>query len=124
MSEPLCMLGIIMIDLTITNANIRIVEIIEYYNIIMRHQNIRNIAHMPGPSIQVGIILIDLTIRNADIRIVEIIEYLKLKNETKNWNIQNIAQMPGSSVQVEDFTERFDDWQKNVRISAKQIVEY
>ena len=42
----------------------------------------------------------------------------------KNWNIQNIAQMPGSSVQVEDFTERFDDCQKNVRISAKQIVEY
>ena len=69
-------------------------------------------------------ILIDLTIRNADIRIVEIIEYLKLKNETKNWNIQNIAQMPGPFVQVEDFTERFDDWPKNVRISAKQIVEY
>ena len=32
--------------------------------------------------------------------------------------------MPGPSVQVEDFTEGFDDWQKNVRISAKQIVEY
>ena len=79
---------------------------------------------MSDPLCMLGIILIDLTIRNADIRIVEIIEYLKLKNETKNWNIQNIAQMPGPSVQVEDFTERFDDWQKNVRISAKQIVEY
>ena len=71
-----------------------------------------------------GIIMIDLTITNANIRIVEIIEYLKLKNETKYWIIQNTAQMPGPSVQVEDFTERFDDWQKNVRISAKQIVEY
>ena len=76
------MLGIIMIDWTIRNTKIIMVEIIEYYNIVIKHQNIRNIAHMPGPSVQVGIILIDLTIRNADIRIVEIIEYLKLKNET------------------------------------------
>ena len=69
-----------------------------------------------------GIIMIDLTIINEDIEIVEIIEYYNIT--IKHQNIRNIAQMPGPSVQVEDFTERFDDWQKNVRISAKQIVEY
>ena len=48
------MLGIIMIDLTIINEDIEIVEIIEYYNITIKHQNIRNIAQMPGPSVQAG----------------------------------------------------------------------